>query len=134
MGVNSLPFGAVGSVAAFLRISLSLWLIGTKLFKIFWTTFFDDYGVTTRDELVDNTAACVGLLFELLGVDYAKEGKKAPPFSREFKLLGVRVDLHGAPKGDVKIGKHTRTSAKSCCISSRTSFVTTSLISRLQRG
>ncbi|CAE7396726.1 dnajb6-b, partial [Symbiodinium microadriaticum] len=104
MGVNSLPFGAVGSVAAFLRISLSLWLIGTKLFKIFWTAFFDDYGVTTRDELVDNTAACVGLLFELLGVDYAKEGKKAPPFSREFKLLGVRVDLHDAPKGVVKIG------------------------------
>ena len=104
MGVNSLPFGAVGSVAAFLRISLSLWLIGTKLFKIFWTAFFDDYGVTTRDELVDNTATCVGLLFELLGVDYAKEGKKAPPFSREFKLLGVRVDLHDAPKGVVKLG------------------------------
>ncbi|CAE7270705.1 dnajb6-b [Symbiodinium sp. CCMP2592] len=59
MGANSLPFGAVGSVAAFLRISLSIWLIGVRLFSIFWTAFFDDYGVTTRDELVANTDSCI---------------------------------------------------------------------------
>ncbi|CAE7710295.1 SLC24A2 [Symbiodinium sp. CCMP2592] len=94
MGANSLPFGAVGSVAAFLRISLSIWLIGMRLFSIFWTAFFDDFGVTTRDELVANTDSCICAIFDLLGVDFAREGKKAPPFSREFKLLGVKVDLN----------------------------------------
>ena len=98
MGVNSLPFGAVG------RVSLSIWLIGTKLFSFFWTSYFDDFGITCRDELVANTDFCVRALFELLGIEYAREGKKAPPFSRDFKLLGVRVDLSGAPLGVVKIG------------------------------
>ncbi|CAE7519225.1 dnajb6-b [Symbiodinium sp. CCMP2592] len=104
MGANSLPFGAVGSVAAFLRISLSIWLIGVRLFSIFWTAFFDDYGVTTRDELVANTDSCICAIFDLLGVEFAREGKKAPPFSRDFKLLGVRVDLNDAPRGIVRIG------------------------------
>ncbi|CAE7382974.1 unnamed protein product [Symbiodinium sp. CCMP2592] len=104
MGANSLPFGAVGSVAAFLRISLSIWLIGMRLFSIFWTAFFDDFGVTTRDELVANTDSCICAIFDLLGVDFAREGKKAPPFSREFKLLGVKVDLNDAPRGTVRIG------------------------------
>ena len=43
LGVNSLPFGSVASVAAFLRISYALWRIGVYLFKLVWSAFFDDY-------------------------------------------------------------------------------------------
>ena len=40
-GVNALPFGAVGSVSAFLRVSLSIWFIGLKGLGLFWTAFYE---------------------------------------------------------------------------------------------
>ena len=47
-GVNSLPFGASGSVGGFLRISMAVWYLGLVLFKLIWTAFFDDYTVFQR--------------------------------------------------------------------------------------
>ena len=50
-GVNALPFGAIGSVAGFLRISHSLWFLGMAGLRLFWTAFYDDYSVLTREGL-----------------------------------------------------------------------------------
>ena len=50
-GVNALPFGAVGSVAGFLRISHALWFIGTVGLGLCWTAFYDDFSVLTSVDL-----------------------------------------------------------------------------------
>ena len=50
LGANSLPFGATGSVSAFLRISMAVWRIGLVLLKLVWSSFFDDFSNITRDE------------------------------------------------------------------------------------
>ena len=52
------------------------------------------------------TDKCVGFLFALLGVQYAKEGKKNQPFSNEMRALGLIFDLAGFDEGVVFI-KHT---------------------------
>ena len=48
VGLNALPFGAIGSVAAFLRVSASVWLLGVIALRIVWTAFFDDYSVISK--------------------------------------------------------------------------------------
>ena len=39
--VKALPFGATGSVAAFLRVAASVPFIGLRALDIWWTNFFD---------------------------------------------------------------------------------------------
>ena len=43
LGLNALPFGASGSVSAFLRVSVALWFIGTVGLKLCWTVCYDDF-------------------------------------------------------------------------------------------
>eukprot|EP00435_Cladocopium_sp_Y103_P016841 s3633_g4.t1 len=61
--------------------------------SVAWSAHFDDYSALTRTELAANTHWAITTLFELIGLDYAKEGPKAPPFSEVFKMLGLVVDL-----------------------------------------
>ena len=96
LGLNALPFGAVGSVAGFLRISFAVWWIGVFGLGIAWTAYFDDYSTLTRPELEASTNWSVKMLFELIGLTYAQDGPKAPPFSNVFKMLGLVVDLRKA--------------------------------------
>jgi hypothetical protein len=106
-GVNSLPFGASGSVGGFLRVSLAIWFLGVALFRLVWTAFFDDYTVFSRDALVSNTAKTVETLFDLLGVEFARDGNKASTFAKVFKSLGVEIDLENFESGIVRLG-HTK--------------------------
>ena len=106
IGFNALPFGAVGSVSGFLRVSLAVWYIGVTALNLCWTAFYDDFGVLSRRELLSNTSWCVETLFKLLGLRYATDGKKFLPFDRKFKMLGLHVDLSGTQQRDLKIG-HT---------------------------
>lgn len=48
LGVNALPFGAAGSVSAFLRISMALWYVGVVGLRLAWTVFYDDYTVICK--------------------------------------------------------------------------------------
>ena len=93
IGFNSLPFGAVGSVSGFLRISMAVWFVGCSALSLLWTVFYDDYSIVARSELKDNAAWAVEMLFDLIGLDFAREGKKAVPFSPKFKMLGLTLDL-----------------------------------------
>ena len=106
IGFNALPFGAVGSVSGFLRVSLAVWYIGIASLRLCWTAFYDDFGVLSRKELLSNTSWSVETLFKLLGLTYATEGKKFLPFDSAFKMLGLRVDLSKAQEKEVHIG-HT---------------------------
>ena len=105
-GINSLPFGASGSVGGFLRISMAIWYLGLVLLRLIWTAFFDDYTVFSRDALVSNTSKTVEMLFDLLGVEYARDGNKACAFSKCFKSLGVEIDLKDFGSDLVRLG-HT---------------------------
>ena len=51
IGFNSLPFGAVGSVAGFLRISQAIWYLGYVGLGLMWSAFYDDYTLLSRTEL-----------------------------------------------------------------------------------
>ena len=67
-GLNALPFGGVGSVAGFLRVSLATWFVGIAGLKLCWTGYFDDFSTLARPELQNNTAWAVDSLFGLLGL------------------------------------------------------------------
>ena len=104
--VNSLPFGATGSVAAFLRISMFLWYIGVAGLRLAWISFYDDYTLLSRPDCAENTAWCAECLFDMLGVLFAREGKKATSFDHTFNALGVVFDLKSIAERVVFIG-HT---------------------------
>ena len=99
VGLNALPFGAIGSVAGFLRISFAIWWIGVFGLGIAWSAYFDDYSTITRAELESSTHWAVTTFFEMIGLSYAKEGPKAPPFNTIFKMLGLVVDLQQISSG-----------------------------------
>ena len=42
----------------------------------------------------------------LLGLSYAKDGKKFQPFNKKFKMLGLEIDLGNSEQFDMTIG-HT---------------------------
>ena len=105
-GLNALPFGATGSVAGFLRVSSALFFILTVGLKIWCSAFFDDFPTLAAKALSDNTERCVGLLFDLLGIQYAQSGKKCQAFSEEMRALGLVFDLSQFGQGRVFI-KHT---------------------------
>ncbi|CAL1136347.1 unnamed protein product [Cladocopium goreaui] len=105
-GLNALPFGATGSVAGFLRVSSALFFVLSVGLKIWCSAFFDDFPTLSGKILSDNTERCVGLLFDLLGIQYAQSGKKCQQFSEEMRALGLVFDLSQFGKGKVFI-KHT---------------------------
>ena len=101
LGTNSLPFGATGSVSAFLRVSLAIWFIGVRALGLCWTAFFDDYTLLSRKCLAKSAGGAAELLFDLLG----REGKKCTDFSAVVSTLGVELNLCGS-SGEVLLG-HT---------------------------
>ena len=106
VGLNALPFGGIGSVAGFLRVSLATWFTGMAGLKICWTGYFDDFSALSRPQLQDSTTWAVDSLFSLIGLDYARDGPKAPAFGSTFKMLGVQVDAANAASGHFAVG-HT---------------------------
>ena len=103
MGLDVLPFGAVASVAAFLRISMAVWFIGIRCLGIYWSAFYDDFSVVCRQELASNTAWACESLFKLLGLRFAQDGSKANPFDSTFRMLGLVVDLTESHLGRMSI-------------------------------
>ena len=106
LGVNSLPFGATGSVSAFLRVAMAVWRVGSVLLKLVWSSFFDDFSNITRSVLANNTKWAIETLFDLLGIDFDRDGKKAPPYSSFFQMLGLQVDPSTSANRKIMIG-HT---------------------------
>ena len=102
LGLNALPFGAIGSVGSFLRIAMATWYIGVVGLRLCWTSFFDDFTLLSKKVCAESASIAAEGLFTLLGIDYAKEGKKAVPWSTQVKALGVVIDLSPAgSQGDV---------------------------------
>ena len=93
-------------MGAFLRISLAVWFLGLTKLKLAWSAYFDDYTVFSSRQLARNTEQAIHGLFDLLGLDFARKGKKATPFSKCFRSLGVEINLDGFQSAKIKI-RHT---------------------------
>ena len=79
IGFNSLPFGAVGSVAGFLRISQALWFLGYFGLGLLWSAFYDDYTLLSRSELEGSSSWACESLFNLLGMQAVCDGRPQMP-------------------------------------------------------
>eukprot|EP00435_Cladocopium_sp_Y103_P069221 s1948_g32.t3 len=99
LGLNALPFGASGSVSAFLRISMALWYVGTVGLRLCWTVFYDDFTVICKRRMSHGTSVAAEALFDLFGMWYAKEGSKAVEFDSQVKTLGLLVKLGNVKQG-----------------------------------
>jgi len=108
--VLALPFGATGSVVAFLRVAASLAFIGTNGLYICWSSFFDDFTSVTPQSLAENTKFYIESI-RLIGIDFAAEGDKAPPYDPVFKSLGLQFDLRNISHGYFALG-HTESRRK----------------------
>ena len=75
-----LPFGAIKSVHAFLRLARAIWWLGVVACNLLWSSFFDDYIVLSPPSLVRSSELTAAALFRLLGWAFAEEGRKCVPF------------------------------------------------------
>ena len=101
--VRALPFGAIGSVYAFLRLSEALRAIMVRLFHNPLTSFFDDFSVVSPNELAESTNFIFLGVVKLLGWIVRTHPAKTRPFSDEFQMLGAAVDLGQLPVGDILV-------------------------------
>ena len=97
--VGALPFGAVGSVTAFLRVSNCLAFIASQALQLVLTAFFDDFTVVCSEGEEENPTFCMETLFRMLGIWFADSGDKAPPFAPRFKTLGLLVSVENLQEG-----------------------------------
>ena len=104
--VGALPFGAVGSVTAFLRISNCISFIASKALDIVLTAFFDDFTVVCRKSETMSATFCMEALFRMLGIWFADSGDKALPFNSVFKTLGLLISFEHLEAGSFQL-EHT---------------------------
>ena len=86
---NVLPFGATAAVFGFNRFARALCIVGVRVFKLLWVSFFDDlpHLAPVADSIhAERTSEA---FLELVGWRYSKEEKKRRPFNRVFTALGV---------------------------------------------
>ena len=86
-----LPFGSIASVAAFLRVSLALWKVGSPLLHLMWSVYFDDFLCLARSRESKHVDFCADALFSLLGWRISKH--KLLEFNTLCNVLGVQLDL-----------------------------------------
>ena len=92
-----LPFGSVASVTAFLRISHALWMIGTKLLKLLWSAYFDDFLSINESALGRHTDLIITSPFSILGWKLSQD--KLLPYDSTCKVLGVQFDFKMSGSG-----------------------------------
>ena len=86
-----LPFGSRQSVHGFCRAALAVWAVATRLFKVHWSVYFDDYVVVETKEMAQLCNLCVSTYFRLLGWTVSED--KDAPFSNVAKVLGLEINL-----------------------------------------
>ena len=96
-----LPFGAKAAVQGFCRASNALWYLGTSIFNLHWTVYFDDFFLVESGDLVRHTDFVVSSFFETLGWEVTSE--KDSGFLSVARILGVCIDLSECRLGMVSI-------------------------------
>ena len=96
-----LPFGARAAVLGFCRTSLALWAIGTALFRLHWSIYFDDFFLVSSEAEMRHVDLTQSVLFELLGWETSEE--KEAGFGTLARILGVKIDLSGSRLGTFSV-------------------------------
>lgn len=110
-----LPFGAVRSVHAFLRLARAIWWIGVAGCRLMWTSFYDDFISFSQPRLFQSTEITISALFKLLGWIFAEEGEKCVPFSEVCDALGVSFNLTLSGKGLASVCNTQARVEELCC-------------------
>ena len=109
--VGALPFGAVGSVTAFLRVLNCISFICSKALHFVLTAFFDDFTVVCSNAETATATFCMEALIHMLGVWLAETGDKAPPCAYTFKTLGLFISFEQLDAGFFRL-EHTESRRK----------------------
>ena len=96
-----LPFGARAAVQAFCRASHALWFLGTVIFKLHWSVYFDDFFLIESKAQSRHTGMVVTSFFSMLGWDVSDE--KDAGFLTVARVLGVCIDLSDTKSGLVSV-------------------------------
>ena len=90
--VLALPFGATGSVVAFLRIAAALSFIGTRGLLICWSSFFDDFTVVAPEKVAGNTQFYIRrVLVPTPWGGFCCRGRQGPTFCTSFQIAWTAV-------------------------------------------
>ena len=107
-----LPFGSVASVTAFLRVAHGIWKVGTRLLRLMWTSYFDDFLSVTTSETSRHTDLIVSSLFCILGWKLSED--KLIDYHTMCKVLGVEFDLRMSGQGFAAVA-NTQDRARELC-------------------
>ena len=102
--MRSLPFGAVASVSAFLRMSRALRELGTRGGSLVWSSFFDDFIALTSPSNIDSALMTVRFLFHITGWKLSEDPLKNAAFDTKFNALGVSLDFSHMSQGKILVG------------------------------
>ena len=98
----ALPFGSTGSVYGFNRCSFAIRQIFIKHFKMFCTSFFDDYPFLELESLAEHSDLLSREVLSILGWEVSVD--KLKPFHGSFDAVGVSFDFQGLPsKGAIVV-------------------------------
>lgn len=97
-----LPFGSVASVTAFLRVAHGIWKIESKLLRLTWSSYFDDFFSVTSSESARHTDLVITSMFNLLGWKLSSD--KLIHYHTICKVLGVEFDLRMSGDGLSLVG------------------------------
>ena len=100
---NSLMFGSTAAVYAFNRVSRALWYLINRLLWIPSGVFYDDFPLLSPTASAENADDTVSAFLDALGWQHAKTGAKGRPFSHEFDVLGMCLNLEDVCQGQVTL-------------------------------
>ena len=98
---RALPFGASASVFGFNRFARCLARIGTRLFNLIWTNFYDDFPQLDLACMQEESKVTAEQLMLLLGWRVSLTFEKRKDFAPIFVALGVQLDLSKSKEGEV---------------------------------
>ena len=100
----ALPFGAVGSVYGFNRLSRAIWAAGSSYLRLAWCNYYDDYPSAELKAHATVADLAVRAFFALLGWTLATEEAKCKPYFSSFVMLGCSLQLDKCPKDIITVG------------------------------
>lgn len=98
-----LPFGASAAVYSFNRFSKALRMIGSRLFSLVWSCYFDDFTQFDLQSSRDSAQRTAEGFLNLVGWHYSLKETKRQPMAEVLSVLGVEFGLSVCRSGRVVI-------------------------------
>ena len=98
-----MPFGAASAVYAFNKISRSIFKVGSKLFGLIWSNYYDDYPQLDLQSAGRSSQNVAETFLELIGWRYSTKPAKRLPMARTFQALGVEYSFEESLQGTIVV-------------------------------